>query len=211
MRDLTTPLLRACEHPTHAPARVREALRARRGNRALDACTRSGRTALELATAAPGTTWALGRSLANAEVAQLLRSAAAAFSVASPAASFALAPAAYRRYVMPELLLVLGKDLRAEGGRPGLPGYPASDVVPRILSFLDRDDAFDLGPRSGEHFCGHCGVSDAATKLTRCIGCKRVWYCSPAHQKAAWKAHKPACKKVKKKKKKKTGEKEDAV
>ena len=94
---------------------------------------------------------------------------------------------------MPELLLVLGKDLRGEGGRPGLPGYPASDVVPRILSFLDRDDAFALEPRSGVHFCGHCGASDASTKLTRCIGCKRVWYCSVEHQRAAWKAHKPAC------------------
>ena len=83
-------------------------------------------------------------------------------------------------------------------------------MVPRILSFLDRDDAFELGPLSGEHFCGHCGVSDAAASLTRCIGCKRVWYCSAAHQKAAWKAHKPACeavggKRTKKKKKKKKG------
>ena len=81
-------------------------------------------------------------------------------------------------------------------------------MIPRILSFLEPEDfEWDAAAR---RFCGLCGVSDAATKLTRCLGCKRVWYCSTEHQHAAWKAHKKACKKVsgnkkaKKKKKKKS-------
>ena len=198
MRDLTTPVLRACEHPTDAVAEVRRALRTRCGRHALDAHTRTGFTALELATKPKR--WSL-RSLVNEGVAEVLRAAMEpVFSMVQPVASFALAPASYRAYVMPELLLVLGKDLSeeldAERRRPGLPGYPSADVVLRILSFLEREASFDWGPRLGVHFCGLCGVSDATVALTRCLGCKRVWYCSREHQHAAWKPHKKACRKA---------------
>ena len=37
------------------------------------------------------------------------------------------------------------------------------------------------------HLCGHCQQPDA-TK--RCRGCQIVWYCSAAHQTAAWSEHK---------------------
>ena len=130
---------------------------------------------------------------------RLLRAAAAPRDDADRAGSFRRASATYREYVMPELLLVLCKDLREapepERHRRGLPGA----MVPHVLSFLEHD-AFAWG--SGRRFCGLCGVSAAAAKLTRCKGCKRVWYCSAEHQNAAWKAHKKVCDARGKKKKK---------
>ena len=42
--------------------------------------------------------------------------------------------------------------------------------------------------------CAHCGESGAGKKLKACSACKAVNYCSPACQKAAWKAgHKAEC------------------
>jgi hypothetical protein len=42
--------------------------------------------------------------------------------------------------------------------------------------------------------CGNCG--SRGTDLRSCAGCGEAWYCNRNCQRAAWKAHKSACKKV---------------
>jgi len=41
------------------------------------------------------------------------------------------------------------------------------------------------------NYCSACGT--VSTSLSRCGGCKEVWYCSKEHQKNHWRTHKPAC------------------
>ena len=46
-----------------------------------------------------------------------------------------------------------------------------------------------------EQFCSACGKTGIANQdLKQCNGCKCVWYCGAACQKAHWKAHKKECK-----------------
>ncbi len=45
-----------------------------------------------------------------------------------------------------------------------------------------------------------CSVCNDTTRLLRCKRCKRVYYCSPDHQKEDWTHHKQICKPVESKK-----------
>lgn len=46
-----------------------------------------------------------------------------------------------------------------------------------------------------EQFCSACGKTGVANQdLKQCNGCKCVWYCGAACQKAHWKSHKKECK-----------------
>jgi TPR repeat protein len=46
--------------------------------------------------------------------------------------------------------------------------------------------------------CGHCGtIGLEQDGLRYCAGCKKVAYCSPEHQRAHWKTHKPLCRREK--------------
>lgn len=49
------------------------------------------------------------------------------------------------------------------------------------------------GVRDDVNVCRLCG---ALENLSMCGGCRRAWYCSKAHQKEDWKAHKPTCKRM---------------
>jgi hypothetical protein len=44
--------------------------------------------------------------------------------------------------------------------------------------------------------CSWCGTSSGVRKLLSCSGCHAAYYCNQECQKAAWKGHKPACKKA---------------
>ncbi|KAJ1489373.1 hypothetical protein T484DRAFT_1937298 [Baffinella frigidus] len=43
--------------------------------------------------------------------------------------------------------------------------------------------------------CAQCGTceQDCHAALKPCRGCKSVWYCSQACQKAGWEEHRPSC------------------
>jgi splicing suppressor protein 51 len=71
------------------------------------------------------------------------------------------------------------------------------------------DESIHMTPEIGEHrtilptpvlaikqaLCFSCfKYPDSTTSLSRCAGCKRVSYCSPACQKENWKDHKKSCK-----------------
>lgn len=46
-----------------------------------------------------------------------------------------------------------------------------------------------------EQFCSACGKTGVANQdVKQCNGCKCVWYCGAACQRAHWKAHKKECK-----------------
>ena len=48
------------------------------------------------------------------------------------------------------------------------------------------------------YVCNYCGISNSQKKLKACAACKSVKYCSPECQKKHWKAHKKACKMMRK-------------
>lgn len=50
--------------------------------------------------------------------------------------------------------------------------------------------------QDGTPVCGACG--NTATRLSRCSGCLKLWFCDGACQKAYWPRHKSACRHVKK-------------
>ena len=41
------------------------------------------------------------------------------------------------------------------------------------------------------HMCEHCHKVKA--QMSICSRCRHAWYCSPACQRAAWKAHRKTC------------------
>lgn len=58
------------------------------------------------------------------------------------------------------------------------------------------DEIIEVFMLKGEKYCNVCKEMDAA-KLSRCSGCKIVYYCCKEHQANDWKNHKKVCKKLK--------------
>lgn len=55
-----------------------------------------------------------------------------------------------------------------------------------------------LSARRNGTFCDHCGVlaKESGVKLQSCARCALAFYCSKECQRAAWKAHKPVCRRA---------------
>lgn len=58
------------------------------------------------------------------------------------------------------------------------------------------DEVIEVFMLKGEKYCNVCKQMDS-DKLSRCSGCKIVYYCCKEHQTSDWKNHKKVCKKLK--------------
>merc|ERR1712046_188010 len=92
------------------------------------------------------------------------------------------------------------------------PAVTEDDQNCNIVEEEENDDDDEEEEKPGEHSapfdeyssepdviipsCALCGITKDSTecsKLLRCTGCKKMYYCSREHQKTHWKAHKYIC------------------
>ncbi|KAI0798244.1 hypothetical protein C8Q75DRAFT_741096 [Abortiporus biennis] len=88
------------------------------------------------------------------------------------------------------------RTLRQMIDRDGQPRHPVYEAIGGLDWIDERPSIPSRQSNRMAKNCRNCGGREPLKTLSRCSGCKHIWYCSRECQRANWKMHKDSCREM---------------